>query len=107
MQQPTDPHLAASRLSSLALSRLEAAHLEAAALEALSALAALLDPAGRLTTWQLARLVAEHVCRFETMAWPRIRRGGRTPRNPAEHLMSAYLGADLPRSARRIWDLLA
>jgi hypothetical protein len=97
----------AARLSALAIQRLEAAHLGAAGLEALAELAQVLDPGRRLTTWALAQAIEAHLERFSSAAYPRISRGGREPRNHAERAMALYLAAGLPRSDRRIWDLLA
>jgi hypothetical protein len=37
----------------------------------------------------------------------RIRRGARPPRDPAERALAAIASSNLPRSRRKIWDLLA
>ncbi len=94
------------RLSGLALDRLDGLRTEADGLLALSEFCGLLDPGHTTARYRLAGIVAAHLQRFEAAAWVRIRRGGREPRGPAEAAMCAMLRADLPRSRRRIVDLI-
>lgn len=94
------------RLSALALDRLEDLRIQVAGLEALGELAAVLDPAGHASRWATAGRLAELLARFETTSWPRNLRGGRMPRNQAEAAMVRILEANLPRSQRRIIDLI-
>jgi hypothetical protein len=94
------------RLSDEAIARIEAMLVEADGLRALSALALLRDPTGELGRWQLAGRVEALLSRFASTAWPRIARGGREPKNPAEEAMTKILAAGLPMSRRRLLDLI-
>lgn len=93
------------RLSDDGQRRLEAAQTEAEALRALSELAVLLGVEERGRWWAAGELAAR-LQRFEAAAWPRIRRGGREPRNRAEALLAALCRSELPRSRDRIYKLL-
>jgi hypothetical protein len=96
-----------SRLSAQARDRLATLHIEQAGLRALNEMVRTLDPGLKLSRWALAGRVAAHIDRFEATAWPRISRGAREPRGPAEAAMCAMLRAGLPRSQKRICDLIA
>jgi len=95
-----------ARLSALAIQRLEALHHEVAGLQALADLAQVLDPGRKLGRWQLAGRLSAHLARFESTSWPRIHRGGREPRGPAEAAMVRIMAANLPMSQRRLVDLI-
>jgi len=95
------------RLSPAGLERMTAHQMEADGLAALAELAELLDPGGRRGRWELAGLVSQRLRRFEGGPVQRIRRGARPPRDPAERALAAIASSNLPRSRRKIWDLLA
>ena len=95
-----------TRLSPVGIERLAAHRIEADALSALAELAELLDPDARLGRWELAGLVADRLRRFESTAWRRIARGGRTPQGATEAALARIAASGLPRVRRRIWDLL-
>ena len=101
---PTPDH----GLSDTARGRIDAAKAEVRALLALGTLANLLDPACERTRWSIASDIAARLRAFEIRAWPRIRSGGREPRDTLETLLGALLSSPrTPRDPRRLWDLLA
>lgn len=83
--------------------RLQRAEIEAQALRALGELAELED-CGR---WSAAGEIARKLATFEASgAWRRIRLGSAEPSTRIETLLAAVAASDLPRSRRRIYDLL-
>jgi hypothetical protein len=69
-------------------------------------LSEILDPDGTLTRSAPSGRISAALARFETTAWPRIRRGLRQPRTELEAVMAEILLCDCPRSARRLRDVL-
>ena len=62
-----------------------------------------------LGAWALAELLEAAVLRFESRVWPRLRAGLECTLSPSdEALYRAYLsGQHIPRTQRRLYDLLA
>jgi len=99
-----------AELSPAALQRLQQAlgeaHQCARRDSALRRAGELLDPDRRLSRSALSERLAAALRRFETTAWPRIRRGLREPRTELEAVLAEVLTCDCPRSPRRIRDVL-
>jgi hypothetical protein len=84
--------------------RLQRAEIEAAALRALSQLAELYS----VGPWHAAGRIAERLATFErSPTWRRIRLGSAEPSTRLETLLAAVAASDLPRSRRRLFDLLS
>lgn len=91
------------RLSPAAAARLDRLSVEAAGLQALAELAALIGG----QRWHVAGEIAGRLRRFEATSWPRLRAGARQPRNRIEVLLADMAASGLPRSQRKLFDLLA
>ena len=92
------------RISEQTREALRAAHDLVARDEALSEVVSLLDPTGTRSRWSIAGDIQEARRRL-ARALPRIVAGGRYPSDLEAALITAE-EAGLPRSRRRIWDLL-
>jgi hypothetical protein len=92
------------RISEQTREALKAAHDLVARDEALSEVVTLLDPTGTRSAWAIAGDIQEARRRL-ARALPRIVARGRDP-TPLEAALITAEEAGLPRSRRRIWDLL-
>ena len=92
------------RISEQTREALRAAHDLVARDEALSEVVALLDPSGTRSRWSIAGDMQEARRRL-ARALPRIAAGARDP-SPLEEALITAEEAGLPKSRRRIWDLL-
>ena len=95
-----------SRLSQEAIARLAGARRTVDGIEALGELAQLLNPDSTRRRWAVAGDIAERLASFETAAFARIRRGGRSPRDRLEELLFAVAASALPRDRRNLFNLL-
>ena len=94
-------------LSPEARERLTAARRTIAALEALGELAQLLNPEGTRRRWAIAGDIAARLKHFEVVAFARICRGGRKPRDRIEELLFTVAASALPRDRRNLFNLLS
>ena len=92
------------RISEQTREALRAAHDLVARDEALSEVVSMLDPTGSRSAWAIAGDIQEARRRL-ARAFPRISTGARPP-SALEAVLITAEEAGLPRSRRRIWDLL-